>query len=469
MFKTQNLYQNDPRWKSKQLGNSSEKAGTIGAWGCLLTSITMVLNTMGYTETPDTANDKIKAVGGFQDAGLIASMVPYAFSSIMYKGFTACENSPAPLDLIDSTLAAGKPVILQVDWSKEGGTQTHYVVAKDRQGLDYLLYDPYMYGGDSPTKDVLLTKRYKYNGGTLETEISGVFWFDGYIAPAPPTPMKLPVPAEKFIVYAIEDDLSLRGDPSTSGYLWKRMVLGTELISLEDKAATKAKLGQQGQWLKVQDPKGDQGYVAAWYVSDTKGTPAAASSTTTATSGTTTTSAASTPAKPLVVPPGALLLTPTEEMSFRSQPLVADSTLIRRVPVTEQFISLEPASQAIAKVGKENQWINVKDSTGKIGYLAAWYVKYSGGSTAQAQAQAQPASATASSGPVKVKASVEGVALRNQPVISDASLIKRVPIGTEFTLSNVGDASKIGLTDQWLKVKDPVNAEGYVAAWFVIK
>jgi hypothetical protein len=462
MFKAQNLYQNDPRWKSKQLGNSSEKAGTIGAWGCLLTSITMVLNTMGYNETPDTANDKIKAVGGFQDAGLIASMVPYAFSSIMYKGFTACENSPAPLDLIDSALAAGKPVILQVDWSKEGGTQTHYVVAKDRQGLDYLLYDPYMYGGDSPTKDVLLTKRYKYNGGTLETEISGVFWFDGTIAPTPPTPMKLPLPAEKFILYVIEDDLSLRGDPSTSGYLWKRMVAGTELISLEDKAATKAKLGQQGQWIKVQDPKGDQGYVAAWYVSDTKGAPATAASTTTSVTSTT-----SSTVTPMVVPPGALLLTPTEEMSFRSQPLVADSTLIRRVPVTEQFISLEPASQAIAKVGKENQWINVKDGAGKTGYLAAWYVKYSGGATAQAQAQAQPVAT--SSGPVKVKASVEGVAFRNQPVISDASLIKRVPIGTEFTLSSVSDASKIGLTDQWLKVKDPANAEGYVAAWFVIK
>jgi hypothetical protein len=35
MFKTQNLYQNDERWKNVKLGNSSE---TIGGWGCLLTS-----------------------------------------------------------------------------------------------------------------------------------------------------------------------------------------------------------------------------------------------------------------------------------------------------------------------------------------------------------------------------------------------------------------------------------------------
>jgi hypothetical protein len=346
-------------------------------------------------------------------------------------------------------------------------------VVKDRQGDDYRLYDPYMYPGDSPTKDVLLTKRYKYNGATLEGEISGIFWFDGYIAPTPPEPMKLAVPADKFVVYVVEDDLALRGDPSSAGYLWKRLVAGAELISLEDKVTTKGKLGKQGQWLKVQDPKGDQGYVAAWYVSETKGAPAAAdsaSTTPTIVSGGSSGSPATstTPAKPMVVPPGALLLTPTEEMSFRSQPIVADSTLIRRAPVTEQFISLESATQASAKVGKENQWINVKDSGGKVGYLAAWYVKYSGGATAQAQAQAQPA-ATSSSDPVKVKASVEGVAFRTQPVISDATLIKRVSIGTEFTLSEPASASKIGLTDQWLKAKDAAGKEGYLAAWFVTK
>lgn len=469
MFKTQNLYQNDPRWKDKPLGVSTEKGGT-GKWGCFLTSVTMMLNGMGYTETPDTVNDKLAAVGGFYDETmLVPSMVPYAFPNIMFRGTQPCENSAAPLDAIDAALAEGKPVVLQVDWNKLAGIQTHFVLAKERQGDDYLIYDPYMYGGDSPTKDVLLTKRYKYNGATLQKEISGVVWFDGYIPPSPPTPMKLPVPADKFTVYVIEDDLSLRAEPASTGYLWKRMLMGTELISLEDKATTKSKLGVQGQWLKVQDPKGDQGYSAAWYLSDTKGSPATTAPAATTTTVSTPATTSATPAKPAAVPAGALLLTPTEEMSFRTQPMVADSTLIRRVPVTEQLISLEPSSQAIAKVGIVNQWINVKDSAGKTGYVAAWYVKYSGGATAQAQTQAQPAATTSSSGSVKVKASVEGVAFRNQPIISDASLIKRVPIGTEFTLSNPGDASKIGLTDQWLKVKDQTNAEGYVAAWFVVK
>ena len=39
MFVTKNLYQNDEQWKKTPLGHSSE---TIGGWGCLLTSVTMM-------------------------------------------------------------------------------------------------------------------------------------------------------------------------------------------------------------------------------------------------------------------------------------------------------------------------------------------------------------------------------------------------------------------------------------------
>jgi hypothetical protein len=46
-------------------------------------------------------------------------------------------------------------------------------------------------------------------------------------------------------------------------------------------------------------------------------------------------------------------------------------------------------------------------------------------------------------------------------------LIKRVSIGIAFTLSDPASVSKIGLNNQWLKVKDSTGADGYVAAWFV--
>ena len=469
MFVTRNLYQNDDAWKKTPLGNSSE---TIGGWGCLLTSVTMMLNGIGYNETPVTANEKFKSAGGFSGALFMPSFLPYVWPNCAYNDMQYCEAYPAPIAQIDAAVAAGKPVILQVDWNKQAGLQTHFVLVKEKKGSDYSIYDPYKYGGDGPDKEVLLTTRYKYNGAKLESEISAVLWFNSYSStpPEPPKVTKVPVPAENYIIYAGEDDLSLRAEPSVGGYLWKRMLLGTELICLEPKSQARAKIGVQGQWIQVQDPKGEQGYVAAWYVSEQKGKPAS-SSTTVSVSSQGAVSAPGAAPKPgsapapkpatAPVPAGAMALYPTEELSFRSQPVISPETLIRRVPTTEQLISVEPVSQAIAKVGVKNQWIKVRDASKKEGYVAAWYVKYSGGSTAQATA-----STPTTGGTTKVKAAAEGVALRNQPVVSDASLIKRVAINYEFTITEPGGETKVGANDKWIKVKDATH-EGYVAAWFV--
>lgn len=463
MFVTKNLYQNDEAWKQTPLGNSKE---TIGSWGCLLTSVTMMLNGVGYNETPATANEKFKKAGGFNGALFMPAFLPYVWPNCAYRDMQPCEAYPAPIAQIDAAVAAGKPVILQVDWNKQAGIQTHFVLIKEKKGDDYSLYDPYKYGGDGPDKEVLLTTRYKYNGAKLASEISAVLWFDSYSTtpPEPPKIEKVPVPAEKYILYAGEDDLALRSEPSVTGYLWKRMLMGTELICLEPKAQAKPKIGSQGQWIQVQDPNGDQGYVAAWFVSEQKGKPAASTSTTSI-PGATSAPAPKPVGAPAPVPPGALALYPTEELSFRSKPVIAPETLIRRIPATEQLISLEPANQAVAKVGVQNQWIKVRDANKKEGYVAAWYVKYAGGTNAQATSST-PAAASATGATNKVKTTVEMVSLRNQPVVSDASLIKRVPINYEFTITEPGGESKIGANNKWIKVKDATH-EGYVAAWFV--
>ena len=475
MFKTQNLYQNDEKWKNTKLGNSNE---TIGGWGCLLTSVTMMLNGMGYNETPETVNDKMKSVGGYQGAFFIPSMLPYAYPNVIYKDMQPCESFPAPVAQIDAAVAAGKPVILQVDWNKQAGIQTHFVLVKEKQGEDYILYDPYKYGGDGPGKDVLLTKRYKYNGATLATEISAVLWFDGNIPPSPPEPKTVPVPKDAMKLYVIEDDLALRADPSVGGYLWKRMTSGSELLSLEDASATKAKLGQQGQWVQVQDSTGQQGFTAAWYVSESKKPPApAALQPASTSSGATTPSTSSTPAAPATstaasaakvpVPPGAMELTPTEELAFRTQAVIADSTLIRRIPPTEKLISLEPTDQTIKKVGVTGQWLNVQDSTGKQGFVAAWYVKYASGATAQTQAAAAPPPDPNTT--VTVRTTIELVALRRKPVVDPSTLIEYLPIGTELTIIEPGGERKIGANNQWLNVRTKFGTEGYIAAWFVAR
>jgi len=274
MFKTDQLYQDDERWKDVKLGNSNE---TIGSWGGLLVSATMMLNGIGYNETPETVNEKMKKAGGFQGAFFIPSVLPYVWTNCAYRDMQPCENYPAPIAKIDAAVATGKPVILQVDWNKQAGIQTHFVLVKEKQGDDYVIYDTYKYIGDSQFREVLLTKRYKYNGATLEKEISAVLWFDSFNT-APPALPKVPLPADKYVLYAAEDDLALHAVPST-GYVWKRMTMGTELICLEPKTTAQVKLGVNGQWVPVQDPNGDQGYVAAWHVSDVKGQPPTTSAT----------------------------------------------------------------------------------------------------------------------------------------------------------------------------------------------
>ena len=472
MFKTENLYQNDDKWGSKKLGNSDQ---TIKSWGCLLTSVTMMLNGIGYNETPDTVNETMKAKGGFQGAFFIPSVLPYAFPNVIYKDMEPCESFPAPIARIDAAVAQGKPVILQVDWNKEAGIQTHFVLVKEKQGDDYVLYDPYRYGGDGPGKDVLLTKRYKYNGATLENEISAVLWFDAVGIPQqPPEPPKpVPVPADSMTLYVAEDDLAFRADPSIGGYLLKRLEGETEVKSLESASVTKGKLGVQGQWLHIQDPDGQQGYTAAWYLSTEKGAPPAESSTPAATTSTSTTasttsagSAADTPKSTKPIPPGAMSLIPTENVAFRTSTLISPETLIRRIPPTEKVISLEPSDQTIKKIGVMGEWINVRDETGRDGYVAAWYVKYESGSTAAADPNATAPAAGASN---KVKTTAQSVSFRSQPTISASSLIRYLGLGEELEIAEPGGESKIGSNTEWLMVKDASGRTGYVAAWFVAR
>ncbi|HVF25431.1 MAG TPA: hypothetical protein VNA23_06045 [Anaerolineales bacterium] len=266
MFETQNQYQNDKKWNDTKLGNSSE---TIGGWGGLLTSITMMLNGIGYNETPETVNEKMKKESGFLRALPIPSLLSYVWPNCVYLGMDRCEKTSfAPIERIDEAVATGKPVILEVDSKEQRGIQTHFVLVKEKRGDDYVLYDPCKYEGDSPDKEVLLTTRYKHNGAKLVSEISAVLWFDFYSRALPEhrKVARIPVPSDKNILYVAEDDLVLRADPSADSYPWKRMVAGTELICLESKAALKAKLGVNDEWIRVQDPKGDQGYVAAKYV-----------------------------------------------------------------------------------------------------------------------------------------------------------------------------------------------------------
>jgi hypothetical protein len=121
---------------------------------------------------------------------------------------------------------------------------------------------------------------------------------------------------------------------------------------------------------------------------------------------------------------------------------------------------LEPAGQALPKIGQVNQWISVRDGSGVLGYVAAWYVEL----------KDKPSSASAPL-PLMVLVSSQasaGLHLRDRP--SENGNIREILMpGTLLTVLEpaVTAQAKIGVVNQWLNVKLPGGMTGYVAAWYV--
>jgi len=471
MFQTNLLWQNDERWADMPLGSGPH---TIKEWGCLMVDLCMVVNGYGYNETPRSFNEKMKASGGFQGEYINAWVVPSVFPGVQALSYDECESTPAPVAKIDAALAQGEPVIVQVDWSPNAGVQSHWVIAYAKEGSDYLIYDPYKYSGDTAGKKLTLLSRYKHQGSTLSQAISAALFMTGTRKPASgqdsasgsaisQAPTKVQVPADTIDVYATAEDLALRAGPSVGATLIKRLPEQTAFKTLEKKTNAVAKLGQYGQWLHVQDPAGDQGYTAAWYLTTSRpgGSNGAASSGSPATQ----------PGGSVGSSLNGLIVTPTADgLALRDSGSLG-AGLIKRLPFTAKLKVVESAANARDKIGSFNEWINVQDIVGEKGYVAAWYVTEAAapvlgvkaGTDDDESGQADPHDE------LIVRTMVDQLALRRNPWISGSTLLVRLPLQSELVILDPSDEEKIGRIGQWVHVRDVNGLEGYVAAWYVAK
>jgi predicted flap endonuclease-1-like 5' DNA nuclease len=78
------------------------------------------------------------------------------------------------------------------------------------------------------------------------------------------------------VVVSPDVPLKVRGGPGTGQPILAEAPHGTVLQALESEAAVRSKVGQQGEWLKVQTPTGVVGYSAAWYLGLQREVPPAA-------------------------------------------------------------------------------------------------------------------------------------------------------------------------------------------------
>jgi hypothetical protein len=333
-----------------------------------------VVNAYGYNETPATLNQKMTQIGAFFGSAINAYRIGEVFPAVALKNLIDCESpvGSAPMSDIDAELAANRPALVRVDWSPSPGLQDHWVLLYGKENNDYLMLDPWCYQGDAPGKKNYLTHRYKNTGLTPAAAITSVIFFNVGKAgststpiststtppasapqPAPAPATKVPVPAGAAKLIPTQDQLAFRGAPNVSGALLRRFPLGTTLTSLESPAVTLTKIGADGQWLHVQAPEGDQGYVAAWYVAN---------------------ASASSPSKqPAPSSTSSNIVKVTQDqLAFRSQPLIADNNLIARFPLGTFLTVTDPDGNQ--KIGVLNQWLKVRDASGRDGYVAAWYV-----------------------------------------------------------------------------------------------
>jgi hypothetical protein len=452
MFEGSALYQNDPVWKDDLLGNA--KNATIGTWGCLLTCMVMVADGFGYHETPRTLNQKMKSSGGFQGALIIPASLPGVCPGIKFNGYVRCERTSAPLDRIDNALAAGLPVIVEVDWSPRAGLQSHWVVLYSKQGDDYLMLDPYRYSGDEPGKPLLLTHRYNHSGHDPAEAITSVLWFEGPSQPEPavppqPSEPKSTEPGDMLTVYTAVGSLALRSGAEISADLVKWLPIHEELVVLEEKTEAEQKIGVANQWLHVRDADQTEGYVAAWYVATSQDQTVE-------------------PEKksPQVGDKSILLQPITDGLALRTQPVISEATLIKRLPLDASLVALDQPESVSPKVGVYGEWLRVRDISGIEGFVAAWYVTLSNNPAVGAR-EANP-DITPTQGPdLLVYTTIDNLALRNEPRIAADTLIKWMPMSSQLLLLQSDDRVKIGQSDQWIKVRDIENDVGFVAAWYV--
>jgi hypothetical protein len=260
------------------------------------------------------------------------------------------------------------------------------------------MLDPWPYQPDI-TKEDFLMKRYA-QGNTLRRAISHIILYEvfgsGGPVSTPSTPTTTPVSTgtvQARIKDSVTWGLNVRSSIDTSSMANVLAVVpaGTQLTLLEADGASK--IGAVNQWVRVRTPQGQEGFAAAWYLEAVAEAPSVPI-----------TEPATPPTnEPPVVPPStpeapSIPSTPTtpteppkEEKEDDKLIVVVSSAVgtsglrLRKSPSKRgaliailkagtRLTVLDPVKKAKARIGKANQWLQVRSASNQRGYVSAEYV-----------------------------------------------------------------------------------------------
>ncbi len=486
-FTPKYLSQRDPRWINEKLG--FDDTVTIDTDGSALVCLCMLVNGYGYSETPSSMNSKLKDMGsgiGFLGSLIVWPGLTRAFPRIKFQRINVCRDRPAPEEEINASLDAGQALLIEIDNSPSPGLQNHWLVMYARQGDDYLILDPWPQPPDNAPASLLA----RYGQGRPVSEfITTVVWFTAGDSPAAAAAHPPGMGTYVRVQAAVTAGLRLLSSPAISASVVALETPGTLLLCLEAQAAVQAKTGVIDQWLKVRDPGGREGFVSARNVDLVESTPPTqeeAPATIPAVIPAPATTPAPEPASletpepapsveatgtPQPAPSAEAPLTPEALVVLVSQTIGPIGLRLRGKPNTTsdtlatlsagtELTCLEPADQALSKIGQMNQWLNVQDENGNLGYVAAWYVEPKNPPAAGATPQALVVLVTSQAS--------NGLYLRDRPN-PNGNIREILMPGTLLTVLEPAATAqaKIGVVNQWLNVRRPGGMSGYVAAWYV--
>jgi|GEM_PF-793196 uncharacterized protein YgiM (DUF1202 family) len=233
-----------------------------------------------------------------------------------------------------------------------------------------------------------------------------------------------PLPALSEVKVFTIQDLNLRSSPSTNSQILAALPAGESLQVFGETEDVRKKIGVDGEWLHVQTAGNQIGHVAAWFVQDSE----------------------------QVFPPSDLVLYPFDLVNLRSGAGTAFQ-LLAELTMDEPLTVLGDAGLALAKLGRQNEWLQVQTQQGLRGFVAAWLVHKTG--------QRAPASGL-------VVYPFEMVNVRARPAV-DANILTVATSSAALTVLGERNQTemRIGQMDAWLNVNTPDNFTGYVAAWLV--
>jgi hypothetical protein len=129
--------QRDPAWSMVKLGTS---AVTIGSHGCLITCAASMLTDAGKLFTPALLNAWLILNGGYAGDNLFVFAAIDKLNAVKFEYMVECATKPAPMAQLEQEIAAGKFVIVKVDFNPATiATEEHWV----RYLGDGQMFDPW--------------------------------------------------------------------------------------------------------------------------------------------------------------------------------------------------------------------------------------------------------------------------------------------------------------------------------------